>query len=234
MKPVIRCVIPLIFLISCTTGSQFEKQQEYLKKSPEVIKVSQKWPIVTKVNLIFEAEHNRLEKYMKGMWIPGYLGADVDHFGPPIETDKKRGFTNIYDHPDLGDRFIKFVVNQKPPTSNLKETEISIDLSISNSITAFRLHTYGCWPLIGTIVRIFNGDSHTFINSSTLRYQFRFPGGKIVPGEIVVATAKTFAFWGSLSYGFGLDIPAMQVAAMDAHLSDINHRLLQKLQEAIN
>jgi len=229
--------ILLFTFLACKTGSQFEKQQANFLSAPKLDASSSNWPLVTIRPFEFENEKYSEEYYKKGFWLPGYLGIDIDAFGPWPVTTKEHGLTNklsnIYDHPEFHKEFLEFVKTQRQNSNANKEIKVSIEGKFISAIIAIRHHTYGCWPLIGSIARIFNGESMTIVNSTKFHYKILNENGQIVEGEIVVATPKTIKFWQSLSYGFGIDIGTMQAEAMEMHLADIKRALYMQVLASV-
>lgn len=217
---------PLILLLACSTGSQFERQQGNLISGSTEFKTNLSKSSIAVGTFKFHSEQYSANAYKKGLWLPGYLGVDFESFGPWPAEAKSQKLTNIYDHPDFQQEFAEFVRTHKYNSGTAVNNRIFIDGEILRAITAVRYHTYGCWPLIGTFANLFNAESLTIINSTTIQYQVKKSDGTILTGELIVATPKTYRFWKVMTYKLGLDIGAMQTEAMETHLTDIKNRLL--------
>jgi hypothetical protein len=212
-----------ILVPGCKTGSNYEKLK--------AVKPATAMPAATAgaasaTYLIrpftFVEMGDRTDMFRKAFIFPGYKGIDFDSYGRMDPSDQKSGMKTLYSLPDVhalvADELAKLEVKTSINPDGAPEDAVKLDVRVLGSESSLRMHTYGCWPVVGAVVYIFNADIYTVVTRTRLEYSIGAETKTPRKGTFDVYSEMDFSFWGSYM-GFGLYEAFNE--ARDAHLKQI-------------
>ncbi len=224
-------VFSCVLLPGCRTGSNYEKLKQPKTVAAET--PASTGP-ATRPFLIrpftFAEIGDRTEMFRKAFVVPGYKGIDFDTYGRMDPADQKTGMKTIYSLPEVHKLFAAELTRLEIPT--VVNVEIPpdkggvLDVRILGSESSLRMHTYGCWPIVGTVVYLFNADIYTVVTKTRLEYKITGMAAKEPSGTLEIYSEKDFSFWGSY---MGFDIYESFEEAQAGHIKDIAARLARTL-----
>lgn len=219
----------LVGMLACKTGSNFESLQG---RAPKTIADSGSG-IVTGTFYIrpftFAAMEHRSEMYRKAFIVPGYKGIDFDTYGRTGATDEKSGmktiasFNNV--HALVAEELTKLEI--KTIANEPEEGGGTISIKVLSTESSMRMHTYGCWPFVGTLVYLVNGDIYSVISHTRAEYSVTSSGAE-KSGLLDVYTTKDFGFWGTWA---GMEILESFTEAQEQHAKEIAAALAAKIRQ---
>lgn len=220
-------LIALGFAAFCKTGSNYEKLKA--PNSP-VATPAQPLAPLTGTYVIrpftFTEVGNRSEMFSKAFVVPGYKGVDYDTYGRMDPSDQKTGMKTIYSLPEahklLAAELTKLEVQTLTDTDTPPEKGGVLDVRILGSESSLRMHTYGCWPIVGSLVYLANQDIYTVVTKTKLEYKLSSTGGNPRSETIEVYSEMDFSFWGTY---MGFDLYESFEAAQAGHVKDLATRL---------
>ena len=186
----------LVALFACKTGSNFEMLQSQLpKKNADSGSGPVAGTFYIRPFTFAEMEH-RSEMHRKAFVVPGYKGIDFDTYGRTGTSDEKSGMKTIASlgnvHALVAEELTKLDI--KTIANETEEGGSTISIKVLSTESSMRMHTYGCWPFVGTLVYLVNGDMYSVISHTRAEYGVT-GGGAARSGLLDVSTAKDFGFW---------------------------------------
>lgn len=217
----------LLTLNACKTGSNYEKLKRPKVSPPPLISTGLP---ATKTFWIrpftFAETGDRTEMFRKAFVVPGYKGIDFDTYGRMDPADQKTGMKTLYSIPDVHQQVAvalgKLEISAVSDENAAPEISHTVDVRIVDSESSMRMHTYGCWPIVGTIVYLFNADIYTVVTKTRLDYAIAGSAGNPRTGSIEVYSETDFSFWGTY---MGFDIYESFELAQTGHITDIAKHL---------
>lgn len=220
-------LMPLLLILCCQTGSNYEKlasAKAALPKPPEVVAK----PVGSVVirPFTFAEVANRTETFRKAFVVPGYKGIDYDIYGRPERADERAGMKTIYSldeaHALVSAEMSQLDLKATPEAAMLPDDALVLSVNVSASETSMRIHTYGCWPFAGTVMYIINRDIYSVVSFSRLEYKLENAGVIVKKGSLDVLTESKFSFWGSYA---GFAILESYEDALGEHMKHISSDL---------
>lgn len=215
------------FFSFCKTGSNYERLKRP-KVSPAP--VGSTGAPATKtfwIRLFTFAEiGDRTEMFRKAFVIPGYKGIDFDTYGRMDPSDQKTGMKTLYSIPDVHQQVAKALgkldISAVSDENAAPEISHTVDVRVLGSESSMRMHTYGCWPIVGTVVYLFNADIYTVVTRTQIEYTIAGTAGNPQVGKLEIYSEMDFSFWGTY---MGFDIYESFEAAQTGHIADIAGQL---------
>lgn len=216
-------------LFACKTGSNFEVLQSQLPKKNSD---SGSGPVAGTFYIrpfIFAEMEHRSVMYRKAFVVPGYKGIDFDTYGRTGAANEKSGMKTIASlnnvhalvAEELTKHEIKTIANEPEEGGN------TISIKVLSTESSMRIHTYGCWPFLGMLVYLVNGDMYSVVSHTRAEYSVTGVG-TAKSGFIDVYTAKDFGFWGT---GAGMEILESFIEAQEQHAKEIAAALAVKIRQ---
>lgn len=214
-----------LLALGCKTGSNYEKL-----KAPVTPAATTPPAALTGTYLIrpftFAEVGDRSEMFRKAFVVPGYKGVDFDTYGRMDPSDQKTGMKSIYSMPDvhklLAAELEKLDVKTVTDTELASEKGGVLAVRVVGSESSMRMHTYGCWPVVGTVVYLFNADIYTVVTKTKLEYTLSATGGDPRGGTLEIYSEMDFSFWGTY---MGFDLYESFETAQIGHVKDIAAKL---------
>ena len=209
------------------TGSNFENlQANASSKGNEVTAITGTYWLRP---FAFRETHHRSEMFRKAFVLPGYKGIDFDGYGRMAASDEKTGMRTIYSTPEVhlevAEALRKLGATMYAGEGELPDTATEVKVTVQNSESSLRMHTYGCWPFVGFFVYLVNGDIYTVLIHTKLDYQI----GAGRRGTLNISTRKEFGFWTSYA---GMEILESFTEAQQQHVQELAAALAAELQKA--
>lgn len=218
----------LATMIACKTGSNFETLQSRLPQTvadPASTAVTGTFYIRP---FAFVEMDNRSEMYRKAMVVPGYKGIDFDTYGRTGAPDEKSGMRTIASltnvHALVAEELTKLEI--KTIASDPEDGGGVISVKVLSTESSLRMHTYGCWPFVGTLVYLVNGDIYSVISHTQAEYSVTGTGAA-KSGLLDVHTKKDFSFWGTWA---GMEILESFSTTQEQHARELAAALAVKMR----
>lgn len=219
----------LATLFACRTGSNFETLQS---RAPKTVADSGSGAVTGPFYIrpfTFAEMNHRSEMYRKAFVVPGFKGIDFDTYGRSAAADEKSGMKTIASlanvHALVADELTKQEI--KTIANEPEEGGRIISVKVLGTESSLRMHTYGCWPFVGTFVYIVNGDIYTVLSYTRAEYTIT-DGGAVRSGMLEVYTRKEFGFWSTWA---GMEILDSFTEAQEQHAREIAAALAQKIRQ---
>lgn len=217
----------LATIFACKTGSNFESLQA---RAPKSVADAGSGAVAGTFYIrpfTFAEMPHRSDMHRKAFVVPGYKGIDFDTYGRGALPDEKSGLKTIASlnnvHALVADELTKLDIKTIPGESEEGGSVLSVKVLSTES--SLRMHTYGCWPFVGTLVYLVNGDIYSVVSHTLAEYAVAGAANK--KGFIEVYTTKTFSFWGTWA---GMDILESFTEAQEQHAKEIAAALALKLR----
>lgn len=231
MRPKLTQYLPYLLLLAtvfaCKTGSNFESLQGHAPKSvADAGSGAVAGTFYIRPFTFAETQH-RSDMYRKAFVVPGYKGIDFDTYGRGSQPDEKSGLKTIASlnnvHALVADELTKLEI--KTIAGEAEEGGSVLNVKVLRTESSLRMHTYGCWPFIGTLVYLVNGDVYSVVSHT--RAEFAVAGAATKNGFFEVYTTKTFSFWGTWA---GMEILESFTEAQEQHAKEIAAALALRLR----
>ena len=231
MRPKLTQYLPYLLLLAtvfaCKTGSNFESLQGHAPKSvADAGSGAVAGTFYIRPFTFAEMQH-RSDMYRKAFVVPGYKGIDFDTYGRGSLPDEKSGLKTIASlnnvHALVAGELTKLEI--KTIAGEVEEGGSVLNVKILSTESSLRMHTYGCWPFVGTLVYLVNGDVYSVVSHT--RAEFTVAGAANKNGFIEVYTTKTFSFWGTWA---GMEILDSFTETQEQHAKEIAAALALKLR----
>ena len=218
----------LATLFACRTGSNFETLQS---RAPKTVADSGSGAVTGPFYIrpfTFAEMNHRSEMYRKAFVVPGFKGIDFDTYGRSAAADEKSGMKTIASlanvHALVAEELTKLDI--KTIANETEEGGSTISMKVLSTESSMRMHTYGCWPFVGTLVYLVNGDMYSVISHTKAEYSVT-GGGAARSGLLDVYTAKDFGFWSTWA---GMEILESFTEAQELHAKEIAAALAVKIR----
>ena len=214
-------------MFACKTGSNFESLQGYASTAIADAGSGLVAGTFYIRPFTFAEMQHRSDMYRKAFVVPGYKGIDFDTYGRGSLLDEKSGLKTIASlgnvHALVADELTKMEI--KTIAGEVEEGGSVINLKVLSTESSLRMHTYGCWPFVGTLVYLVNGDVYSVVSHT--RAEYAVTGAETRNGFIEVYTTKTFSFWGTWA---GMEILESFTEAQEQHAKEIAAAFALKLR----
>lgn len=219
----------LAVMLACKTGSNFEFLQSRVPKTvaePSTGAVAGTFYIRP---FTFAEMDHRSEMHRKAFVVPGYKGIDFDTYGRTAASDEKSGMKTIASlgnvHALVAEELTKLDI--KTIANETEEEGSTISIKVLGTESSMRMQTYGCWPFVGTLVYLVNGDIYSVISHTRAEYSVT---GTVAAkfGVLEVYTTKDFSFWGTWA---GMGILESFTEAQEQHVKELAAALAVKIRQ---
>jgi hypothetical protein len=221
-----------ILILGCKTGSNYEKLKQprtAVAETPAPAGLAARTFLVRPFT--FAEVGDRTEMFRRAFLVLGYKGIDFDTYGRMDPADQKTGMKTIYSLPEVHKLIAAQLTRLEIPT--VVDADVPpdkggvLDVRVLGSESSLRIHTYGCWPIVGTVVYLFNADIYTVVTKT--RFEYRVSGIPVKePSAILeVYSEKDFSFWETY---LGFEISESFEEAQTEHVKDIAGRLARLLR----
>lgn len=219
----------LVAMFACRTGSNFEMLQSQLpKKNADSGSAPVAGTFYIRPFTFAEMEH-RSVMYRTAFVVPGYKGIDFDTYGRTGASDEKSGMKTIASlnnvHALVAEELTKLDI--QTIANEAEEGGSTISVRVLSTESSMRMHTYGCWPFVGTLVYLVNGDMYSVVSHTRAEYSVT-GGGAAKSGLLDVYTAKDFGFWSTWA---GMEILETFTEAQELHARELAAALAVKIRQ---